>query len=434
MRVRRAGLASGVIALAIGGGFAAAVGATAPPSSTPPTSTAAPTTSGPATTLQGTTQPATTQRATTTTVPPVDLLAGVPWIQRVYASPCSETNVQMIGGSAVDGSSLAVLDDVVPLDPTGGLAVAFLSCHAADGSTTESTALLVRVSPSAAVASVAEQELGPGARVVAADLPSFTVEAPQGTPADGSCCAPLTRRRSYSVSPAGFEVTADAQVATFLQTIAPPAVGGDGDLVRASVPAAALCYRWENVYLSPADPESEPPAVEAPSAELQTVRLALIHVTGRWITPASVMTAEMSDVVREYQESRGLTVDGQVGAETTSSLSTDLGCTANGDFRQIVPSGIGPRRYGSVADLVAVMQRYARVGSTGNASLDAMLDDAGWDAANSMFLGCYRWETPPSGMSCSWSGRTPLQLIGLVEDPSSPGIGVFSILYARSAG
>jgi hypothetical protein len=366
-------------------------------------------------------------------VPPANLLTGVPWIQRVYASPCSETAVQMIGGSAVDGSSLAVLDDVVALDATAGLAVAFLSCHAPDGSTTESTALVVRVSASGAVASVAEQELGRGARVVTADFPSFTVEAPQGTPLDGSCCAPLTRRRTYSVSADGFDVTADTQIATFLQTVAPPAVGGDGDLVRASVTAAALCYRWDNVYLSAADPESEPPAISPPSAELQTVRLALIHVTGRWITPSTVMTTEMADVVREYQESRGLVVDGQVGAETTSSLSTDLGCATADEFRQVVPTGIGPRRYGSVADLVAVMQRYARVGSTGNSSLDHLLADAGWDAANSLFLGCYRWETPPSGMSCSWSGRTPLQLVGLVDDATSPGITSFSILYARSA-
>jgi hypothetical protein len=243
----------------------------------------------------------------------------------------------------------------------------------------------------------------------------------------------LIRRVTYGLTASGFSVSSERQVAAFLQTVGPPAIGGDGDLVRASIPAPALCYQWDNVYLSPRDLEAEPVPVAAPSAEIQTIRLALIHVTGRWITPSSVMTEEMSDVVRQYQESRGLTVDGQVGAETTSSLSTDLGCTTADEFRQIVPIGLGPRRFASIPDLLAVMDRYGRHGSTGNASLTALLADAGWDATNSLFLGCYRWEHPPTAMSCSWSGRTPLQLIGLVDDPSAPGITTFSILYARSA-
>ena len=49
-----------------------------------------------------------------------------------------------------------------------------------------------------------------------------------------------------------------------------------------------------------------------------------------------------------------------------------------------------------------------------------------------MFLGCYRWQAPSTGLSCSWSGPTPLQLVGLVDDPATPGLGTFSILYARS--
>ena len=32
-----------------------------------------------------------------------------------------------------------------------------------------------------------------------------------------------------------------------------------------------------------------------------------------------------------------------------------------------------------------------------------------------------------------WSGTTPLQLVGLVDDPTSPGVHDFSVLYARSA-
>ncbi len=283
------------------------------------------------------------------------------------------------------------------------------------------------------MASIAEQELGPRARVVAVDLPSITVEFPEGTPVGGSCCAPFVRRRTYTVAPDGFDVTGDRQVAAFLQTVSPPVVGGDGDLVRASIPAAALCYPWDDVYLTPQDPADAPATVSEPSAELQTLRLALIHVTRQWIPPSSYMTQEMSAVVTAYQELRELTVDGQIGAETTSALYADLGCPEAGSFNQVVPIGLGPRRFGSIAELLAATQRFATSGATGNASFDALLRSAQWDGRNSLFLGCYRWETPPSGMSCSWSGRTPLQLIGLVDDPATPGITQFSILYARSA-
>jgi hypothetical protein len=432
--VRHAGVFAGLLLLPAVAALSTVAHATAPPTTDPSaaasTAVAGPTTAAPTTLVTTTAVPAPT---TTTTPPPVDRLAGVAWIQRAFASPCSDGNVQLIGGSAVDGESLAVIDDVVPLDSSAGLAVAFLSCHTADGSTSQATALLVSVTGPGAVTTVAEQSLGRDARVVAIAAPTFTVETPEGTPVDGSCCAPLIRRVTYSATASGFSVSSERQVAAFLQTVGPPAIGDDGDLVRASIPAPALCYQWDDVYLSPQDLEGEPIPVAAPSAEIQTLRLALIHITGRWITPSSVMTEEMSDVVRQYQESRGLTVDGQIGAETTSSLSTDLGCTTADEFRQIVPIGLGPRRFASIPALLAVMDRYGRDGSTGNASLTELLADAGWDAANSLFLGCYRWENPPTGMSCSWSGRTPLQLIGLVDDPAANGIGTFSILYARSA-
>ncbi len=377
------------------------------------------------------TSPSTT---TTPTLPPVDLLAGVPWIQRAYASPCSDAAVQMVGGSAIDAGSLAVLDDVVPIEPTAGLAVAFMSCHAADGSTTQSTAVLVKAGATGAVASLAEQLLGAQARVVDLELPSFTVEAPAGTRPADSCCPPFVTRQTYTVAADGFDVAEEVQLSAFEQSVpATPLVGGDGDLVRASIPAAALCYRWNNVYLAAQDPGAEPLPAAEPSAELQTIRLALIYITGSWITPTAEMSQQMADVVAEYQESRGLSVDGIIGDETTDALSADLGCPGGGSFNQVMPPRLGPRRFPSVADLLVATQRYASTRTSGNISLDALLRAAGWDGANSLFLGCYRWDMPVTGMSCSWSGTTPLQLIGLVDDAATPGIGSFSILYARSA-
>lgn len=340
----------------------------------------------------------------------------------------------MIGGSAIDNGAIAVVDDVLALDRYAGLAVAFLTCHSSDGGTTESTAVLVRVGGTGVVESIAEQVLGARSTITELSLPSFTVEAPDGFPLAGSCCAPFVRRRQFTVGLDGFHVADEAQISAFEQTVqAAPIVGGNGDLVRASVPAAALCYRWNNVYLAAVEPSAEPQPATEPSAELQTLRLALIHVTGLWITPSSQMSQQMADVVTAYQESRGLADDGTIGDQTSSAISADLGCPGGGSFNQVMPPQLGPRRFPSVPDLLTATQQYATSGTSGNASFDALLAATGWDGANSLFLGCYRWEMPVTGVSCSWSGTTPLQLVGLVDDGTVPGIGSFSVLYARSA-
>ena len=94
---------------------------------------------------------------------------------------------------------------------------------------------------------------------------------------------------------------------------------------------------------------------------------------------------------------------------------------------------LGPRLYATPGALLADAERYARTGHSTDPSLDALLAAAGWDGAHSFFLGCERYESPEAGLSCAWSGTTPLQLVGLVDDPASPGVHDFSVLYARSA-
>jgi hypothetical protein len=193
-----------------------------------------------------------------------------------------------------------------------------------------------------------------------------------------------------------------------------------------------LCYRWDNVWLGAADEPDEPIPLTEPSAELQTIRLALIHLTGRWIDPTDHMNAEMAAVASVYQEGRGLAVDGAIGSQTTSALAADLGCPDNGEFTMVPPKDPGPRNFRSVGELIAATERYTSSGTSGSPSFDQLLADARWDGRNSMFLGCYRWQAPATGMSCSWSGATPLQLVGLVTDPTTPGLGPIVILYARS--
>jgi Putative peptidoglycan binding domain len=362
-----------------------------------------------------------------------DLLTGLNWIQATYASPCTDATVQLVGGSAIEGGNRAVLDDVVPIDTTSGLALAFLSCHGPSGATIETTVAVVQARASSIVETLVERDLGAAARVVAVQGPAFTVESPAAAPGPGACCADVITRQTLAASPGGFTVLATGQVSAFQQTVAlAPPVGADADLVRRSVTPAALCYRWENVWLSAVEDASQPTQLTEPSAELQTIRLALIHVTGRWIDPTDRMNPEMAAVVTAYQEGRGLAVDGAIGPQTTNALGSDLGCPDRGEFAMVRPRGLGPRSFGSVAELLAAAASFATSGTSGSAPFDELLTDARWDGRNAMFLGCYRWQSPAAGMSCSWSGTTPLQLVGLVADPATPGLGGFSILYARS--
>jgi hypothetical protein len=360
-----------------------------------------------------------------------DLLAGINWIQVAYPSPCTDATVQLVGGTAMQGTQRAVLDDVVPLDPAAGLAVAFLSCRDAFGTATETSAVLLRARPPA-IEAIVERQLGPRVRVVAADPPAFTLESP--APPRSVCCPEVTNLRTLTASPSGLTATPREPVAAFDTAATPAATIGLGpDLVRRSVPAAALCYPWDNVWLSFSGVPSEPRPASEPSAELQTIRLALIRLTGRWIAPTDWMNAEMADAVSAYQESRGLVVDGAIGDQTTSALRVDLGCPDVDGFSMVLPGELGRRHFSTVADLIAATDRFARSGTSGNTSLDRLLRDSRWDGANAMFLGCDRWDSPANGLSCSWSGATPLQLVGLVVDPNNPGLTDFSILYARSA-
>lgn len=423
-----------LLALAAAGAasFGAVTAAAPVPTASPTTTTPTTPTSATATTTATTAAPPTTAAATTT-APAPNLLAGVNWIQSTFASPCGDSLVQLIGGSAVQGSSRAVLDEVAPLQPSAGLAVAFLSCHGAGEATTETTVVVVKVGPGGDVQSVAERELGPRGRIVAVDGNAITIETPVGEPPAGECCAPSVRRETLTASASGFTVTADEQIATSEQTDAvSPAVGRNASLVRGSVPATALCFRWDDVWLAAAGQPGEPSPPSEPSAELQTIRLALIHITGQWIAPTGEMSAEMAQVVTAYQEDRGLAVDGVIGRETTSALRADLGCPGSGSFTMVPPRGLGPRNFATVSSLVAATNRFARVGRSGYASLDHLLTDARWNGDNALFLGCERRNSPSTGVTCSWSGATPLQLVGIVRDGSVDGVSNFTILYARS--
>lgn len=446
-RLTRAGILAGLASIVVASTAVAASQPSAPTTATATTPAPAPTstTAAPVTTVATTpaaatstattsaTSAASTTPTSTTTAPPVDLLAGVNWLQATVPSPCGDETVQVIGGTAIANNERVVLDDVRPIAPFEGSALAFLSCEQAGGTIRARSAALLQVAADDSVTTIAEQEL-PSGHILATEGATFTVESGEGPAPDGGCCAPLVRRQTFTATTDGFEVADGGQFSAFEQTVtAQPTQLGSAELVRASVPAPALCYRWGDVSLYPQDPPAEPQAPTEPAAELQTIRLALIHVTGQWIPPSSTMTAAMGDVVAAYQESRGLVADGVVGPQTAQTLAADLGCPETGSFRQIDPPQLGPRRYTGVADLLTAAARYGASGQSGNPSLDALFAAAAWDGANAMFLGCARRESPAAGVTCSWSGRTPLQIIGLVDDPSAAGVGPFSVLYARSA-
>lgn len=438
-------------------------------STPPPPATTAPTTLPAATT--------TSVAPSTTAALPPSVIDGINWIQSVYASPCGDGTVQLIGGSAVGGDSRAELDTIAPLNRAAGLVVAFMSCHGASGEVTQVSAVLVKVTDTRFVASLAELRLGAGARIIDVDMPEFSVALPDP---GGDTAAPTTSSPGVTATP---ETTAVADTAsidttdpistidttalstTTSTTTAPPrpvivrryeagvenfdlvderevlvddgsspvesVVGGDVDLVRSSVSPLSLCSRWNNVSLQASDPTE--PMIGPADPDVETLRLALIVLTGRWIGPTTTMSTQMAEVATAYQESHELVADGIIGAQTTSAITADLGCPGARGFRQVDPPQLGPRRFRNVGDLVGATNRYAGGGRSGNPSFDALLTAAGWQGADALFLGCDRYESPVAGLACRWSGATPLVLVGLVADPTVDGAVDFAVLYARTA-
>ena len=165
----------------------------------------------------------------------------------------------------MQGGNRAVLDDVVCIHTADGLALAFLSCRGPGGTTTQATAAIVRAH-GGNLETLAERELGAGARVVAVNAPEFTVEAPAAPPPAGTCCAEVFDRQTMAETPHGIVIVNDDQISAFEQTVSDgPVVGSDAELVRRSVPGAALCYRWDDVWLGAADEPAEPGALTEPS-------------------------------------------------------------------------------------------------------------------------------------------------------------------------
>lgn len=440
-------------------------------STPPPPATTAPTTLPAATT--------TSVAPTTTVAQPPSVIDGINWIQAVYASPCGDATVQLIGGSAVVGDSRAVLDSIAPLNRAAGLVVAFMSCHGASGEVTQVSAVLVKVTDTRFVASLAELRLGAGTRIIDVDMPEFSVALPDP---GGDTAAPTTSSPGTTGTPQTTVVADTASIdtadpistidptslaITTSTTIAPPrpvivrryeaglenfdlvderkvlvddgsspvesVVGSDVDLVRTSVSPLSLCYRWNNVSLQAPDPPEPNPMIGPADPDVETLRLALIVLTGRWIEPTTTMSAQMAQVASAYQESHELVADGIIGPQTTSAIAADLGCPEARGFRQVDPPQLGPRRFRNVGDLVGATGRYAVGGRSGNPSLDALLTAAGWQGADALFLGCDRYESPDAGLACRWSGTTPLVLVGLVADSIVDGVVDFAVLYARTA-
>ena len=324
-----------------------------------------------------------------------------------------------------------MLDDVVAIDSSAGLALAFLSCRGPDGATTQTTASVVRADPASSKhwpnASWAQQpswspstHSADHGRVARRRSPARCLLRRGDQPPDADGLAEGDHRRHRR---AGRRLRADCQRRH-------PAVGDDAELVRRSVTPAALCYRWDNVWLSAAEP-ADPAALTEPSAELQTIRLALIHVTGRWIDPTDRMNAEMAAVVSAYQEARGLAVDGSIGSQTTTALAADLGCPEAGEFTMVPPSSPGHATSAPSPSWSPPTGRFASSGHSGFPSIDQLLTDARWDGRNAMFLGCYRWRR--RRRTVVQLERTDATATRRARGRSGrPGLGSFSILYARS--
>lgn len=379
-------------------------------------------------------EPPPTAAATTAAGPAVGLVSATDWMTGIYYSPCDGTAVEVSGGGAATHNGFISVNGVITLDDDAGRALVLLNCRNAGGDLTHAVAQLITVDAAGVRTTYVQQHLAGGGRLISVDPTEIVLEVGAGTPPPGGCCAPFVQRQTVTIGTDRFVITDGAMRPAFHRTLDATTGGGieNVSLVTDAVPRMAACYRWGNTAMTLTQPNPTG-AILPPDAELTTMRLALIHLTGMWIEPAPYMNADMDAAARAFQAANGLAVDGIIGAQTKTAVRGALECPETRAFVQVDPRSVGPRTFGSPAELAAAAERYADEGTSGNPALDELLALARWDGVNSYFLGCDRRTTPSNGVTCSWSGATPLQLVGLATDGGNGPVTSFAILYARSA-
>lgn len=364
----------------------------------------------------------------------IGLVTATDWMTGIYYSPCDSTAVEVSGGGAATHNGFISVNGVITIDDAAGRALALLNCRNAGGELTHSVAQLIEVDAGGVRTTYTQQHLDGGGRVVSVTPTEIVIEVGAGTPPPGRCCLPFVRRQTIAVGADRLAISDGDMRPAFHRTLDASASGGieNVSLVTRAVPAMAACYRWGNTAMTLTEPNPTG-AILPPDAELTTMRLALIHLTGMWIEPAPYMNADMDAAARAFQAAHGLAVDGIIGSQTKSAVRTALECPVTRAFTQVDPASVGPRTFGSPAELGAAAARYAHEGSSGNPAVDELLWLSRWDGINAYFLGCERRTIPANGVTCSWSGATPLQFVGLATDGSEGPVTTFAILYARSA-
>ena len=382
----------------------------------PPTSTSVPTVASTTTTAAPTSTTTSTSTTTTQPAPPPNLLAGVTWIQQVFdPSPRGYgTTVQMIGGGGVvngivrrarrrdrprpdEGPSPRL--PVVPSAERHGVGGGRAPGHGGRR-----------------CAHAGHADLARGRRPRRGGQPACVRgRAPRSRCSGGAVASSQLHRRRrrdrLGVRP--------ADLGAFTTIARPPTVGDAIRLVEGSVQPADLCYAWNDVSLAPQDPPapdaSDP--IPDPSAEIQTIRLALILLTGSWIDPTSEVSPQMAAVTRSFQASHGLAVDGVIGPQTTDALRSDLGCAGIGSFRTVVPPCSGhvctPRR--ALCSPTPSATPAPATAPTRRSTPCWRPPDG--TAPTRSFLAASATSPRRRGSRCVWSGTTPLQLVGLVDDP-----------------
>lgn len=367
-------------------------------------------------------------------MPPAGLVTATNWMAGIYYSPCDGTAVEVSGGGAATDNGFISVNGVITIDDAAGRALVLLNCRNAGGELTHSVAQLIAVDAGGVRTTYTQQQLAGGGRVISVTPTEVVIEVGAGTPPPGRCCLPFVRRETIAVGTDRLTIIDGDMRPAFHRTLDASASGGieNVSLLTRTVPPMAACYRWGNTAMTLTEPNPTG-AILPPDAELTTMRLALIHLTGMWIEPAPYMNADMDAAARSFQAANGLSVDGIIGAQTKTAVRAALACPETRSFVQVDPVSVGPRTFGSPAELAAAGASYAGGNGSGSQSLDELFWLSRWDGANSFFLGCERRTTPANGVTCSWSGATPLQFVGLSTDGTTGPVTSFSVLYARTA-
>jgi hypothetical protein len=268
------------------------------------------------------------------------------------------------------------------------------------------TSYLVRVTGQRSVEVVAGLEHG-DAELAGIDGASFTIDVPE------EALRPLTfTRQHFSVVESEIVNSGPDEgpfpIDQMLDWNSRPSF--DLAMAVSRLDPLSLCFFWDGAQLdggSSSDSYDFDTGARNPALAVETMRIALIYLTGLVPPRFDVVDDTFESTVTAYQQAEGLEADGLAGPMTQAAIRADLGCPeppepASAPITGLIETG--------APDVALAVERWRSGVSSGWSLLDEALTQAGSREPAMRFAGCATMDHGGQ-LECVWSGAQAFEVI-----------------------